>query len=229
MAKLTFHGHATFSIETEDGTRIVIDPWFDENPVSDVTSEEVGEVDYIFCTHGHTDHFEDAIPLAKRTGATLVASAEIAGFAETQGVENVHPMHIGGAFQFPFGRAKMTPALHGGQVHGDETGTFTTVPGGFLLNVDGVGVYHAGDTALLGDMRFLEGQVDFALLPIGDNFTMGPDDAVRATELIHPRVVVPMHFNTWEPIAQDPEAFRKMMGDRARVEVMEPGDTIPLG
>lgn len=226
MAKLTFHGHATFSLVTSEGARIVIDPWFDDNPVADIAAADIEELDYIFCTHGHTDHFADAIALAKRTGATLVSTFEIAMFAESQGVDNVHPMHIGGGFDFPFGRVKMTPALHGGKVHGDESGAFTTVPGGFLFQLDDVAIYHAGDTALLGDMRFLEGKVDVALLPIGDNFTMGPDDAVRATELIHPRVVVPMHFGTFELIEQDPEAFRKQVGDRARVEIMASGDTV---
>ncbi len=229
MAKLTFHGQSTFTLELNDGTRIVIDPWFDENPVADRTADEVGDLDYIFCTHGHFDHFADAISLAKRTGATLVSTFEIVSFAQTQGIENAHPMHIGGGFHFPFGYVKMTPALHGGQVAGDETGKFSTVPAGFLMNVDGQRLYHAGDTSLMMDMQLLNGQVDVALLPIGDNFTMGPDDAVRAVDFIEPKVVVPIHYNTFELIEQDPEEFRSKVGGRAKVEILQPGDTLQLG
>ncbi|MGI9626259.1 MAG: metal-dependent hydrolase [Longimicrobiales bacterium] len=224
MATLIFHGQMTFTVELNDGTRLVIDPFFDDNPVSDIKRSEVGKVEYILCTHGHTDHFADAVPLAKETGATVIATYEIVGFLGTQGIENAHPLHIGGGFDFPFGRVKMTPALHGGQVHGDTTGQFTTVPGGFLLNVDGKRIYHAGDTALTMDMQLLKGKVDVAILPIGDNFTMGPEDAAEAVRFIEPAVVIPAHYNTWPMIEQDPERFRGLVGDAARVEVMNPGD-----
>ena len=225
MARLHYHGHSTFTLTTDDGTRVVIDPWFNENPVSDVKAEEIEELDFILCTHGHFDHFADAIPLAKRTGATLVSTFEIVSFAQAQGVENAHPLHIGGGFNFPFGYVKMTPALHGGQVAGDDEGAFTTVPGGFWIDLNGKRLYHAGDTALLMDMQLLKGKVDVALLPIGDNFTMGPDDAVRAVEFIQPEKVIPIHYNTFDMIAQDAEAFRAKVGDLATVEILEPGGT----
>jgi L-ascorbate metabolism protein UlaG (beta-lactamase superfamily) len=228
MATLHYHGHSTFTLETDAGIRIVIDPWFEGNPVADIPLEGVGRVDFIFCTHGHADHFADALPLARATGAKLVSTFEIAMFAESQGIENVHGMHIGGGHTFPFGRVKMTPALHGGQVHGDETGRWTTVPGGFLFQVDGVGIYHAGDTALLTDMRLLRGAVDVALLPIGDNYTMGPEDAVRAVEFISPKRVVPIHYNTFDLIRQDPEDFARQVGDRCRVDILSAGDRLPL-
>jgi L-ascorbate metabolism protein UlaG (beta-lactamase superfamily) len=229
MAKLTWHGHSTFTIEAADGTTILVDPWFDGNPVADRGIDDVKDVDWIFCTHGHSDHFADAIPLAKRTGATLVSSFEVIQFAGSQGIEKVHAMGIGGGYDFPFGRVKMTPALHGGEVHGDDSGHWTCVPGGFVFEVDGVRIYHAGDTALLTDMQLLKDRVDVALLPIGDNFTMGPEDAVRAIEFIGPDVVLPMHYNTFDQIRQDPEVFRDMVGERARVEVLEPGGTLDLG
>ncbi len=227
MATLHFHGHATFTVVTDDGTRLVIDPWFTDNPVADQAREDV-QADYILCTHGHADHFGDAIPLAKETGATLVSSFEIVAFAQTKGVENAHPMHIGGGYHFPFGYLKMTPALHGGSVEGDTEGTFTTVPGGFVLNPGAHGIYFAGDTALLMDMQLLRGQVSVAVLPIGDNFTMGPDDAVRAVEFIEPQVVVPFHYNTFDLIKQDPEAFKAKVGGRARVEILGSGDSLDL-
>lgn len=224
MPTLHYHGHSTFTLATDDGTRVVIDPWFDENPSSDVKLADVTQADYVLCTHGHFDHFGDAIDLTKQTRATLVSTFEIVMFAQSKGVEKAHPLHIGGGFDFPFGRVKMTPALHGGKVHGDDTGAYTTVPGGFLITVDGKGLYHAGDTALLLDMQLLEGQVDVALLPIGDNFTMGPVDAVRAIDMIRPRVVIPIHYNTFDVITQDPQAFREAVGDRAGVEILSPGD-----
>ncbi len=228
MARLTYHGHSTFTIQLRDGTRIALDPWFDDNPVSDIKTADIDELDYIFCTHGHADHFADAIPLAKKTGAMLVSTFEIVSFVQTQGVENAHPLHIGGGYRFPFGYVKMTPALHGGQVHGDETGQFTTVPGGFLFEMDGKRLYAAGDTALLTDMQLLKGQVDVALLPIGDNFTMGPDDAVRAVEFIDPSVVIPIHYNTFPPIQQDPAEFAFKVGDRAEVWIVEAGDEVDI-
>lgn len=229
MTKLTWHGHSTFTLESKAGTRILIDPWFDGNPVADRSAAEVEGVEWIFCTHGHADHFADALPLAKRLGATLVSSFEIIQFAQAQGVEKVHPMGVGGAFDFPFGRVKMTAALHGGEVHGDDSGRWTCTPGGFLFHLDGLGIYHAGDTALLTDMQLLKGQVDVAILPIGDNFTMGPEDAVRAVEFIGPKVVIPMHYDTFDLIRQDPEAFRSRVGDRARVETPKPGGTVEIG
>lgn len=225
MALLHFHGHSTFTLTTDEGLRVVIDPFFDESPVSDVKTDEIEELDFILCTHGHFDHFADAIPLARKTGAKLISTFEIVSFVQTKGVENVHPLHIGGGFTFPFGYVKMTPALHGGQVAGDDEGAFTTVPGGFLMNLAGSRLYHAGDTALLTDMKLLEGQVDVALLPIGDNFTMGPDDAVKAVEFIQPKVVIPIHYNTFDMIAQDAEAFKEKVGRRAQVEILGPGDS----
>jgi len=223
MAILHFHGHATFSLVTDDGTRLVVDPWFTGNPVADQSRDDIS-ADYVLCTHGHSDHFTDAVPLAKATGATLISTYEIVAFVQTKGVENAHPMHIGGGYHFPFGYLKMTAALHGGMVEGDDEGRFTTVPGGFLLDMDGKSIYFAGDTALLTDMQLLRGKVTVAVLPIGDNFTMGPEDAARAVDFIEPEVVVPFHYDTFDVIKQDPEHFRGLVGDRARVEIMASGD-----
>ncbi len=229
MARLTWHGHSCFMLETGDGTRIMIDPWLDENPAADIKAADVQKLDYILVSHGHFDHFTDCIPLAKRTGATVISTFELVSFCQQEGVKNGHGMNIGGAYLFPFGRVKLTPAVHTGSIAGDKEGAFTTDCCGFLISLDGgPSIYHAGDTALITDMQLLQGRVDLAILPIGDNFTMGPEDAARAVEMIQPETVIPMHYNTFEVINQNPESFREMVGDAARVEILEPGGSYEL-
>ncbi len=229
MARLTWHGHSCFTLETGDGTRIMIDPWLDENPSADIKAADVEKLDYILVSHGHFDHFADCIPLAKRTGATVISTFELVSFCEQEGVKNGHGMNIGGAYLFPFGRVKLTPAVHTGSIAGDKEGAFTTDCCGFLISLDGgPSIYHAGDTALITDMQLLQGRVDLAILPIGDNFTMGPEDAARAVEMIQPETVIPMHYNTFEVINQNPESFREMVGEAARVEILEPGGSYEL-
>ncbi|HEX8695325.1 MAG TPA: metal-dependent hydrolase [Longimicrobium sp.] len=229
MATLTWHGHSCFTLETDEGTRIIIDPWLDENPKSDIKVKDVGKLDYILVSHGHFDHFADCVKLAKQTDATVVSTFELVSFCQSQGAKNGHGMNIGGAHLFDFGRVKLTPALHTGSVDGDKDGTFTTDPSGFLISLNtGQRIYHAGDTALIMDMQLLRGSVDVAILPIGDNFTMGPEDAARAVEMIQPEVVVPMHYDTFPLIEQSTDGFRQLVGDRARVEVLQPGGTLTV-
>jgi L-ascorbate metabolism protein UlaG (beta-lactamase superfamily) len=223
MARLTYHGHSCCTLVTDTRQVIMFDPWLDDNPAADIGTDQVEHLDFILVSHGHFDHFDDAIPLALKTGATLVGTFEIAAFAEKQGVRKTHGMSIGGGYRFSCGYAKMTPALHGGQVSGDEEGTFTTMPAGWWLDLGGKTLYHAGDTALLQDMQLLRDRVDVALLPIGDNFTMGPGDAARAVDFIRPRIVVPIHYNTFDLIRQDPEEFARLVGDMAQVVPLQPG------
>ena len=227
MPKLTFHGHATFSIETADGTNLVIDPFFADNPGFAGSVDDV-EADYILITHGHHDHVADLLSLAERTGATCIATYEIASFLEGKGL-NASPQHIGGGVHYPFGYVKLTPALHGGMVNLPGAEAFSTLPAGLLINfTTGERLYHAGDTGLITDMQLLKDKVDVAILPIGDRFTMGPDDAVTAVDFIGPKVVIPCHYDTWPPIEQDASAFAAMVGDRAHVEIMVPGDSYDL-
>lgn len=225
MPRLTWHGHSTFTLESDGGHRIMFDPFLDDNPKSDLKVADVERLDYILCSHGHFDHFADAIELARRTGATMIGTFELVSFAQSRGLENVHGMNVGGGHRFDFGYLKLTPAVHSGTVDGDEEGRYTSIAHGFWIDLDGTELYHAGDTALITEMQLLKGRVDVALLPIGDNFTMGPEDAARAVDFIGPRVVIPMHYNTWELIAQDPEQFRREVSGRAEVVVLEPGQT----
>ena len=224
MAKLTFHGHATFSIETDDGTHLVIDPFFNDNPHFEGSLDDI-EADFILITHGHFDHVADLLPLAERTGATVIASFEIAKYLETRDI-TASRQHIGGGVDYPFGYVKMTAALHGGMVELPGSESFTTNPAGLLIRLNGgQRLHHAGDTGLHTDMQLLKGKVDVAILPIGDRFTMGPEDAVTAVDFIEPKVVIPCHYDTWPPIEQDAEAFRAAVGDRAHVEIMAPAST----
>lgn len=224
----TYYGHATFGIDA-DGTKIIVDPFFAPNsPVAQVTGEEV-ECDVMLITHGHGDHIADAVGIAKRTGCQVIANFEIVGWLQGQGIENVHPLHIGGGNSFSFGRVKMTIAHHGS---GLPDGSYGGNPGGFLINFnDGTDVYLAGDTALTYDMRLIgdAGGVDLAALPIGDNFTMGPDDAATAAQFVKAKRVVPIHYNTWPPIEQDPHAFAQVL-DAVGIEtiIMDAGDTYSL-
>ena len=227
MAKLTFHGHSTCSVETDDGTNLVIDPFFVDNPSTDVSVDDVA-ADFILITHGHFDHIADLIPLAERTGATVIATFEVASFLEGKGL-TASPHHIGGGVAYPFGHVKFTAALHGAIVQLPGAEAFTSFPAGLLITLaGGQRLHHAGDTALMTDMQLLKGKVDVAMLPIGDRFTMGPEDAVTAIEFIEPKVVIPIHYNTWPPIEQDAEAFKAAVGDRAHVEIMAAGDVYEL-
>lgn len=224
--KVTWLSHSAFLVET-GGTRILIDPFITGNPLSPVKAEEV-TADYILVSHGHGDHIGDTVAIAKRTGATVVANFEICNWLNSQGVDKVHPQHIGGGFDYPWGRVKLTIAHHGSQL---PDGSYGGSPCGFLLSVEGKNIYHACDTGLFYDMKLIgEEGVDLAILPIGDNFTMGPDDALRAVKLLTPKQVVPIHYNTFEVIEQDADAWaaRVRAETAAEVTVLSPGKGLEL-
>ncbi len=224
--KITWFGHASLGLEV-GGYKLLVDPYFTDNPAASITAKDA-TADYILITHGHFDHVGDAVSVAKRTGATLVSNFEIADWASRQGVQNTHGQHIGGGHTFPFGYLKLTQALHGS---GLPDGSYGGNPAGFLITPkDGRKIYITGDTGLFSDMRLIgqEG-IDIAILPIGDNFTMGPDDAYKAVELIMPKHVIPIHFNTWELIAQDAGKWAERVSRLGtKVHVLKPGESLTL-
>lgn len=224
--QLTWYGHACWSIETPDGT-LLIDPFLSGNPVAPVTATQV-KADYILVSHGHGDHLGDTIDIAKRTGAQVISNFEIAGYCTGQGVK-AHDLHIGGSKAFPFGRVKLTIAHHGSSF---PDGKYAGNPCGFLLTIGKNKIYDAADTGLFYDMKLIgDEKIDVALLPIGDNYTMGPDDALRAAKLIRPKVLIPMHYSTFDLIKQDPNSFSarvKRVLPKTRVVVLKPGETFTL-
>lgn len=226
--KLTYFGHSTFLLET--GThRLLFDPYFTDNPAATARAEDI-TCDFILLSHGHEDHTADALPIAQRTGATIVANYEIAEYFGAKGAKT-HGMNPGGAFRFPFGRVKLTLAHHTSSVNAGLNPIYLGVPCGLLVETtQGPKVYHAGDTALFLDMQLIgRAGLDLALLPIGDNFTMGPEDALDALDFLKPRQAVPMHYNTWPPIAQDAEAFVRAAAGRGHtVRALRPGQSLAL-
>jgi len=221
MPSLIYHGHSNFELLGGDA-RLLIDPFFTGNPKADVAADQLGPVNLVLLTHGHGDHLGDGVAIARRHGATVVAPYELAMFCQTKGC-TVHAMHIGGAWTSAAGRIKMVVALHGGGVDGDTTGQHTTFPCGYVVTLDGKSIYHTGDTALTQDMQLLRDRVDVMLLPIGDNYTMGIEDAARAVEFVRPGVAIPMHYNTFELINADPQAFARRVGALSKVVILEPG------
>ncbi|MEI6463446.1 MAG: metal-dependent hydrolase [Verrucomicrobiota bacterium] len=203
--QLTYHGHSCFVVETA-GARLIIDPFLTGNPAATITADAVA-CDYILVSHGHEDHTGDALALAQRCGATIIANFEIAEYYAAKGAKT-HGMNPGGAFAFPFGRVKLTLAHHSSSLEAGLNPLYMGVPCGILVQADGKTLYHAGDTALFMDMQLIgRAGIDVALVPIGDNFTMGPEDAVTALDFLRPKFAVPMHYNTWPMIAQDAAAF----------------------
>jgi len=228
--KLTYYGHSTFVVDA-DGAKIVVDPFFaPNNPLAPAgASAETITADFMVLTHGHVDHMADAVSIAKRSGCLVISNFEIVTWMAEQGASNGHGMNTGGAYNFPFGRLKAVVALHSSTMPDGKSGGH---PNGVLIQFnDGTDIYFAGDTALTYDMRLIgeSGGVDVAVLPIGDNFTMGPEDAVLAAQFVKAKHVIPCHFNTFPPIRQNPDDFaRKLADEGIECTVLAPGEEFEI-
>jgi L-ascorbate metabolism protein UlaG (beta-lactamase superfamily) len=224
--KVTWYSHACILIQSGEAN-LLVDPFLTGNPLAPVKADQV-QADYILVSHGHGDHVGDTIQIAKRTGATVISNFEIQNWLAAQGLQNLHPQHIGGGFNYPWGRVKLTIAHHGSIL---PDGSYGGNPCGFLFYVRGKKIYHACDTGLFYDMKLIgEEGIDLAILPIGDNFTMGPDDSLRAVKLIQPRQVVPIHYDTFDVIKQDPAVWKKRVEQETstRVVLLKPGEHLEL-
>jgi len=222
--ELTWLGHASWKITTGNHT-ILLDPFLNDSPTAPIKSAEV-EADHILVSHGHFDHVADVAEIANRCDSMVVAIFEIAQwFAQNHSVKQTTGMNIGGSLSLPFGTVKMTPAIHSSQLPDGSNGG---VAAGFLVMIDGKTIYFACDTALFSDMKLIgEKEIDVAVLPIGDLFTMGPKDSVTATNYLNPKQVLQSHYNTWPPIAQDAAGWAEMVkaGSTAEPIVLEPGQS----
>ena len=227
-SEIRWLGHSSFSIKTGNHD-IIVDPFLDESPTSPVKAEEV-PADFVLITHGHFDHVADAAPIAIRTGAVVVANFEIGQWLQAQGVaeDKIVGMNTGGQVALAFGTLKMTVAHHSSSL---PDGSYGGNPVGLLLNINGKRIYLAGDTSLTLDMKLIGIEpLDLAVLPIGDLFTMGPDDAVEAIKLLNPARVIPCHYNTWPPIKQDAAAWADRVRSHTGAEpiLLQPGGTFSL-
>ncbi len=227
MVRLRYHGHSCFTIESGPH-RILIDPFLTGNPLADVRPEDFTKLDAILITHGHGDHVGDAVAIAKRTGALVVANYEIVTWLSAQGCQG-HGMSIGGGHTFPFGHVKLTIAHHGSTGPGGES---LGSPTGIVITTSAKKIYHAGDTGLFLDMTLIaerSGPFDVALLPIGDNFTMGVDDAVKAAEFVKAKVAIPMHYDTFDVIRASADDFvSKVRATGLGARVVKPGESYEI-
>ncbi len=225
--KIKFLGHSCFYME-KTGFKALIDPFISGNPTSPVEVSYFKELDYIFVTHGHKNHLGDAIELAKNTGAMVISNMEICYYLDKHGVKT-HSLGTGSRVEFEFGTVKMTSALHGSSIETELGLIDGGSAGGFLIYIDGKKLYHAGDTGLSMEMKLLELEhIDIALLPIGENFTMDIFDAANSIDLIKPKKVIPMHYNTFQNLKKDPNKLRQLVDSEIDVIVLSPGNSYDM-
>lgn len=227
---ITWHGHSTWSIHTPS-SHILIDPFLDQNPAASRKAIDLSPT-HILVSHGHFDHIADAASIANRTGAQLLANYEIASWLEkNHGVQNGVGMNLGGSIKTTFGNATLTNALHSSSL---PDGSYGGTAGGWLIEIATPGgdtkrIYYAGDTALFSDMQLIGRRgIDCFIVPIGDLFTMGPSDSIDAISLVNPKLVLPTHFNTWPPIAQDPLAWARLVTEKTSAKAATPEIDTPM-
>lgn len=220
MLLFTYYGHSAFALNNAK-RKLLFDPFFSGNPQATTTADVV-TCNYILISHGHGDHLGDAEAIAARTGATVIGTPEI---IEACHAEFGHGMNVGGKADFDFGSVYMTQAIH-------SSGTPGLLSCGFVVSMEGKNVYYAGDTALFSDMKLLgeKFRIDCAVLPIGDNYTMGIDDAVQAIKFLQPKHVIPVHYNTWSVIEADPAEFKAKAETKTecQVHILKPGDALDI-
>jgi len=229
--KIAYHGHSCVQLSTEDGHSLIIDPFLRGNPLAVAKPEDI-RVEYVLLTHGHADHIADAEPIARKNGATVVAIPELAAFMAWKGLNTID-MNMGGTVDLGFAKATMIQAFHssGIQLQDERRIVYAGMPAGFIVRSEGLTLLHAGDTCLFGDMKLIgeRYRIDVAFLPIGDHYTMGPDDAALAAEWLNAKTVVPIHYNTFPPIRQDAGQFAKKLEEKGiRVRVLAPGESFDL-
>lgn len=226
--KIKYLGHSCFLVESKE-YKVIIDPFLKGNPQTNFQPSDI-EVNAVLITHGHFDHIGDAVEIAQNNNCIIVSNAEVAGYLGKFGV-NVHGMNIGGAYHFDFGRVQLTQAIHGSEITDGENQLYGGLAAGILLTMDGTTFYHAGDTGLFGDMKLIGelNQIDVAALPIGDNFTMGPKDALIAAKWIQPKIAIPIHFNTFPVIEQDSKQWVEEVSQyNIRGVVLELGESFDI-
>lgn len=207
--KIQYLGHSVFIIESLR-FKCIIDPYISENPLCNIDIDEINGLTHIFITHGHGDHFGDCIKLARKNDAIVISNAEICCYLSNMGIKT-HAMHIGGRYKFGFGIVKLTVAHHGSSIFDEGKLLYGGSPCGFIIKTENKCIYHAGDTGLTMDMQLLQNEnIDLAMLPIGGNYTMDIEDALEAVKFIKPKVVVPMHYNTFDEIKADPKEFSRL-------------------
>ncbi|HEY0244623.1 MAG TPA: metal-dependent hydrolase [Mucilaginibacter sp.] len=224
--KTTFYGHASVGLEI-DGIKLLFDPFITPNPLAKHIDIYSLKPDYILISHGHGDHVADLEAIQKDSGAKVICIAEIAGWLGNKGISNTHGMNIGGGYDFDFGRVKMVYALHSSSM---PDGSYGGNPAGFVITTKDKKIYYAGDTALTYDMKLLADEdIDWAILPIGDNYTMGVDDAIKATGFINCKNVIGIHYDTFPAIVIDKEVVKeKFIKAGINIQLPAIGESIEL-
>ncbi len=224
--KFTYYGHATFELEV-NGKKLLFDPFITPNPLASAIDISTLRPDYILLSHGHGDHIADLFEIQQNSGAKVIAIAEIAAWLAGKGIADAHGMNLGGGFNFDFGRVKMVTALHSSSM---PDGSYGGNPAGFIIYAEGKKFYFAGDTALTLDMKLLADEnLDWAALPIGDNYTMGVDDAIKAAGFINCNNIIGVHYDTFPPIKIDvEEAKEKFVKAGLNLKLPAIGETLAL-